>query len=375
MKHSAGKRCILPAMVLCLIMLGLAACGRAHIQVPAVTAETAAADGGQIYLYGELHSEQAILDKELELWQGYYAQGLRHLFVEMPCYTAGLLNHWMQAEDDAILEQVYANWEGTLSHDPSVKEFYRQIKQTCPETVFHGFDVGHQYETSGAQFLELLEQEDARDSAAYAQAENCIQQGETYYAGLGTDEAEIFRENAMAENFLRQWQELDGASVMATCGSYHAALAPVQEDPDTLRMAGQLEEACGTALHIVDLTGGVDAPVPTVAKTDRPIRTDTLLVAGKEYAAACYGEQEIDGTQGVRRLTYWHLEDAYQDFAAAPECQDYLPCSQYPMEIEAGQVYAVEATLEDGSSLWRYYRSDGDTFQGEAATTGFTPEN
>ena len=31
----------------------------------------------QIYLYGEEHSQQRILDEELEIWGGYYARGMR----------------------------------------------------------------------------------------------------------------------------------------------------------------------------------------------------------------------------------------------------------------------------------------------------------
>ena len=39
---------------------------------------------GEIYLYGETHGVEAILDKELELWNEYYYHnnGFRHLFIE-----------------------------------------------------------------------------------------------------------------------------------------------------------------------------------------------------------------------------------------------------------------------------------------------------
>ena len=42
----------------------------------------------QIYLYGEEHSQQRILDEELEIWGGYYARGMRDLFVEFPYFDA-----------------------------------------------------------------------------------------------------------------------------------------------------------------------------------------------------------------------------------------------------------------------------------------------
>src|SRR5699024_6861975 len=56
-------------------------------ETAAQTEETAAQNtSGQIYLYGESHSNEIQLKKELEIWQGYYATGMRHLFVEMASY-------------------------------------------------------------------------------------------------------------------------------------------------------------------------------------------------------------------------------------------------------------------------------------------------
>ncbi|HNX58721.1 MAG TPA: hypothetical protein PKK43_06460, partial [Spirochaetota bacterium] len=43
---------------------------------------------GHISLYGEAHAVQAILDKERSLWSEAYTSGARHLFIEMPFYTA-----------------------------------------------------------------------------------------------------------------------------------------------------------------------------------------------------------------------------------------------------------------------------------------------
>ena len=57
-----------------------------------------------VYLVGEQHSVPKILDRELELWDAlYHEQGARHLFVELPYYTAQMLNEWMAQEDDALL--------------------------------------------------------------------------------------------------------------------------------------------------------------------------------------------------------------------------------------------------------------------------------
>ena len=131
-------------------LLGLTACG-----APAETS----APTGEIFIYGEEHANAACLDKELALWQTCYGQGMRHLFIEMGAGSALLLNRWMAAEDDAYWDMVYGACEGTLFHAKVVADFYHQIKETCPDTIFHGFDIEHQYATSGEKARQLLEDE------------------------------------------------------------------------------------------------------------------------------------------------------------------------------------------------------------------------
>ena len=62
-----------------------------------------AARQDRLYLYGEFHANDELLQRELALWKGYYAGGMRDLFVELPYYTAQYLNRWMQADNDRIL--------------------------------------------------------------------------------------------------------------------------------------------------------------------------------------------------------------------------------------------------------------------------------
>ena len=69
------------------LIMALSACQNRSVQTAAST--TPAPAKGQIYLYGESHGVERILNKELERWQGYYNDdGMRHLFVEYPYYTA-----------------------------------------------------------------------------------------------------------------------------------------------------------------------------------------------------------------------------------------------------------------------------------------------
>lgn len=150
------------AMAMIIILL-LSACSNSTTQSNIST--PLSQSSGQIYLYGEAHGVDKILDKEFELWYKYYHnQNMRHLFVELPYYTAEFLNIWMQSDINNILDMLYSDWAGTASYNPNVKEFYEKIKSQCPETIFHGTDVGHQYDTTGERFLEYLQSDNLEDS-------------------------------------------------------------------------------------------------------------------------------------------------------------------------------------------------------------------
>ena len=49
-------------------------------------------------------------------------------------------------------------WEGTYASGAETLDFYRTVKEGCPETVFHGTDVGHQYDSTGARYRDYLEE-------------------------------------------------------------------------------------------------------------------------------------------------------------------------------------------------------------------------
>ena len=122
---------------------------------------------GEIYLYGESHSNQGIEEKELELWGEYYAAGVRDLFMEYPYADAQFLNLWMQSDNDDLLEQQFEDWKGTAGGQDNNKNFLKQIKENYPETVFHGTDIGHTYKTTGSRYLAYLEEHGQKDSEEY----------------------------------------------------------------------------------------------------------------------------------------------------------------------------------------------------------------
>jgi len=310
-----------------------------------------APSAGNIRLYGETHGQQDLLDRELELWRTHYGEGERHLFVELAYYEAQLLNRWMAAEDDALLDHLFQALEGTAAGVPCVQEFYRQIKARCPETVFHGFDVGHQYETLGAEYQDALEAEGAQKSVDYRLTVQNIRQGKDYYAGRG----DAYREERMYENFVRAFDALDGESVMAICGTAHIAGGDTLTEKLRARYGGQV-----SAENLTLLQG--------------PLETGELEVNGKTYPADYYGEYDLSALlPAYKSRAFWRLEGACEDLSSWTATGNVLPYSNYPMTPQEGEVYAIHYILADGSERWEYHLCSGRLWNGQPATEEVTP--
>jgi len=317
---------------------------------------------GVIYLYGEEHGKEKILNKELELWGEHYKQGMRHLFREAPYYSAEFLNIWMQSDSDEILDEIYDDLARTPAHNPYFKDFYKTIKSQYPETIFHGTDVGHQYDTTGERYLEYLRNNNLEDSEQYLLTKDAIRQGKFFYQY----DDHTYRENMMTENFIREFDKLDGENVMGIYGAAHTGLDSMDFYNTVPCMANQLKERYDDNVNSEDLSG--------LAKEIEPLRVDTIKVAGKDYKASYFGIQDLSSLRGYDFREFWRLEDAYDDFKDSPKNGNVLPYDNYPTLIETGQVFVTDVTKTDGSIEREYYRSDGNEWQGLPSTEGFTVE-
>ncbi|BCN29057.1 hypothetical protein [Anaeromicropila herbilytica] len=315
----------------------------------------------EIYLYGEAHGVGKILDKELELWNDYYHnKGMRHLFIELPYYTAEYLNIWMKSETNEIFDKVYDDWNGTSEYIPECKEFYEKIKEQCPETVFHGTDVGHQYSTTGERFLQYLRRNNLEDSEQYKLTQEVIEQGKTYY-GKSDD---VYREKMMVKNFIREYDKLKDKRIMGIYGSAHTGLEAMDFTNTIPCMANQLKKNYGNIIHTKDLSIWV--------KDIEPYRLDTIKVNGKDYKAGYFGKEDISSfAKDYTYREYWRLENAYDDFKDKVLLQDTLPYDNYPMLIEKGQVFVIDYTKTDGTIERKYYRSDGEVWNNKPTTQEF----
>lgn len=306
----------------------------------------------KVYFYGEGgHGMEININKSYELWYNYYHnEGMRHLFIETSYAGAQLLNIWMQSENDEILDMIRSDIEGTFGYAKEYFYFYKLIKENCPETVFHGNDVGHQYDTTCVRYLEYLEANGMKNSEEYSLTLENIEQGKKFYEMYDPNlasgiEGDNYREEKMAENFIREFDSLGGESVMGIYGNSHADISGMsyynQELPCMANMISQYYGESVTTVYykIMDLT-------------TKPLSVHTIEFNGKEYAASYWGKRYAAPLEiGYEYLVFYRLENAYEDV------KDYklsinlmLQGWIFPMYINENDVFAVDFIKSDGSS-------------------------
>lgn len=106
------------------------------------------------------------------------------------------------------------------------------------------------------------------------------------------------------------------------------------------------------------------------------IRTDTITVNGKKYAASYFGEEEMTSwTTDYLKREFWRLEDVGEDFKDKPEHNDVLPYNNYPpLNIELGQVFVVDSHRKDGTVERFYYIADGTVWENLPCTRRILPD-
>lgn len=314
----------------------------------------------RIFLYGEIHGVEPIYKAELENWQDYYNnQNMRHLFVEYGYGTAKLLNQWMQADDDTILLQIYDNWEGTLGHNEYNLEFLRNIKRTCPETIFHGTDVGHQFETTDSIWLRHLEEKGLTETEEYTIGMENIQQAKDYYKS----NKDAFRENCMAANFIREFDSLpENEIIMGIYGNAHVSAIKDTSDK-VLSMTSQIRKNYKNNKDLVETFDLSD-----LSLLMEPLAIEEFTIMGKTYKASYFGEQDLTGFKDFKSRKFWRIENPAKELKKIKHSGDYLPYSNYPTKVNPGDIFRIEYTMIDGSKKVYFYRADGKTYNGFLST-------
>jgi len=326
---------------------------------------------GQIFLYGEWHGIESIMNKQLELWYEYYHyMGMRHLFIEVPYFSAEFLNIWMQSDGDDILYDLFNDLEGTLAHVPYTLAFYRTIKSEFPETIFHGTDIGHQFGTTGERFMKHLIENNMQGTEQYLLAQKAIEQGRYFYIYSNLDIE--YRVAKKTENFIREFDKLADQNVMGIFGANHTAFG-IMYGRSFPTLAEQLRERYGDAVHSKDLSWMAPQIELIREYIVEPMRVDIKTISGIDYEASYFGEQDLTGFRDFVSRRFWRLENAYYDFRDKTTTGDWLPFDNYPMLIEIGQVFVIDYTMTDGSVSRVFFRSDGNYWHGLPATDEFIP--
>jgi len=312
---------------------------------------------GHIFLYGEFHGCGVTMARQLEIWGDYYHNyGMRHLFLESAYFTAQFLNMWMQADDDEILLMLSGYWVGTSLNNPYTLAFFRTIKSDFPKTIFHGTDVGHQSDTIGERFLVYLINNDLRQTESYRLTRENIAQ----YRRFREVSSHAIRAYYKPQNFVREFDRLVDQDIMAFHGMAHVELAGYFLSMNGLpSMATTLRNRYRSALHTFDMTDARSLPVPMSAPLLRPnYRGDVINVNGVDFYATHFGVHTFSTIDIVAR-EFWRLEDAYEVFSDNEVTRSVLLFDNFPMFVEAGQVFVVDIHYRNGTVGRYFYRASG----------------
>ena len=229
-------------------LLGIVVIGALLLSASDNSSDVYPNENTKISLYGEAHGFKTYYDLEFSLWEECYEKGERALFVELPYYTAEFMNLWMQEDSDEKLDGIFEDIQGTQACNQFFYEFLHKIKENCPETVFFGTDVGHQYATTGQRYIEYLEENGLEGTENYRLAKECIQQGIDYYSDDTTHNGmSPTREAYMVSNFIDAYSRCGSEKIMGIYGSYHTDL--------NIRglMAGELKAHYGDIISSVKM--------------------------------------------------------------------------------------------------------------------------
>ena len=108
----------------------------------------------------------------------------------------------------------------------------------------------------------------------------------------------------------------------------------------------------------------------TVKEVPIVLRTDIIIVNGKEYEASYFGEVDMSAwSYDYTKREFWRLEDVYVDFKDLPETGQVLPYNNYPINVEIGQVFVIDYQVKmDGSIERKFYIADGTVWQDMPST-------
>ena len=102
--------------------------------------------------------------------------------------------------------------------------------------------------------------------------------------------------------------------------------------------------------------------------------TKSFTLFGKTYNAQYCGTSDVSGIRDFKTRKVFRLIDAYEDLVNY-QSFDYLSDDNYPVTVNAGEVYRVEYLRTDGTGFVEYMRSDANSYiNGQHVTVGIYVE-
>lgn len=110
-----------------------------------------------------------------------------------------------------------------------------------------------------------------------------------------------------------------------------------------------------------------------VSEVTDVVKKDRIIINGKEYTASCFGEQDLSyWSEMFTKRVFWRVEKAYEDVKDKIMLSQVLPYNNYPpMNIEIGQVFAVDYYKSCGAVERKYYIADGTIWEDMPCTREF----
>lgn len=337
-------------------------------------------DKGQIFIYGETHGDQGILEEEFDIRHNYYkSYGFRHLLIEFSVVTAEKLNAYLRSDTDEIWNTMFMNFIESKASCATIHFYYfiKKIKENCPETIFHGIDVaeGHGNDINNiVNYLNSLIKKGELNKDLFEKAKNNFIDAIFYNENRGTKDGESYREEKMAENVLNEFNSLKNYNVMGIFGSAHTDKNGsnffFKNSPN---MGNMLDKNIGYNLYSESLdsfaNGDRTKPDKDFIENELGYK-DPSSIDLNSYEYIYLGKKDMTNFSDLyKERTFYLVENAYEDFKNIPLTGEVLPFDNYPVEIELNNVYAIDYLTYDNEIVRKYYRSDPNQYYEGKPTT------
>lgn len=301
----------------------------------------------EITLYGEIHAEKEIYDREIEIIDEFYKNGGRTLFLEGGYCQGEIFNAWMESDNDEGLDLIFKIYEGTPLSSEVYYNYYKTIKEKFPEIRFIGTDIEHVY--GNKDKIEMFEYYFFKniytdlDDDEKALADKSIAQGKECYAHRKNYDILSARELMMGPNMIDAIKRTD-ENIIGFYGRAHI-FGKFREKI----MADQVKEEFPW-VKTVDLAKDFEPPV---------IETKEIEIAGEKYQAdllmqGSYGSNNEYGE--TRSIELYRVKNA-ENLKIRDKTGKLTAYYNLPFKINEGDVFFIRKNIEGGMPVDSLYHA------------------